>query len=134
MADVAVVALSHLGIIGAATALGEQPIKGLLDPGAGARLALCEAITNLCFARVTDLRVGNKGGIEGPVGWLWGQWGQWGQWGGCGVNGGSRVGVGSMGAVGWVWGQWGGCGVNGVGMGSVGWLWGQWGQWGGCGV
>ncbi|OXB51970.1 hypothetical protein ASZ78_008317, partial [Callipepla squamata] len=57
LADVAVVALSHLGLLGAATAVGEQPLKGLLNPEAGARLALCEALTNLCFARVTDIRV-----------------------------------------------------------------------------
>ena len=57
LADVAVVALSHFDTVGAATALGEQPIKGLLDPAAGARLALAEALTNLVFARITDLRV-----------------------------------------------------------------------------
>lgn len=57
LADVAVVALSHFDTVGAATALGEQPIKGLLDPAAGARLALTEALTNLVFARITDLRV-----------------------------------------------------------------------------
>ena len=31
VADVAVIAQSHFGITGAATAIGEQPIKGLLD-------------------------------------------------------------------------------------------------------
>ncbi|XP_032297711.1 phosphoribosylformylglycinamidine synthase, partial [Coturnix japonica] len=56
LADVAVVALSHYELMGSATSIGEQPIKGLLDPAAGARLALCEAITNLCFARVTDIK------------------------------------------------------------------------------
>lgn len=57
LADVAVVALSHFDTVGAATALGEQPIKGLLDPAAGARLALTEALTNLVFARITELKV-----------------------------------------------------------------------------
>lgn len=57
LADVAVVALSHQECIGAATALGEQPVKSLLDPKAAARLAVSEALTNLVFALVTDLRV-----------------------------------------------------------------------------
>ena len=43
--------------VGAATAIGEQPIKALLDPEAGARLSVAEAITNLVFAPVTSLRV-----------------------------------------------------------------------------
>ena len=33
-ADVAVIAQSHFGTTGAATAIGEQPIKGLIDPAA----------------------------------------------------------------------------------------------------
>lgn len=57
LADVAVVALSHQELVGAATSLGEQPVKSLLDPKVGARLAVAEALTNLVFALVTDLRV-----------------------------------------------------------------------------
>lgn len=53
----AVVALSHQELVGAATALGEQPVKSLLDPKVAARLAVAEALTNLVFALVTDLRV-----------------------------------------------------------------------------
>ncbi|KAG7269517.1 hypothetical protein CRUP_014759, partial [Coryphaenoides rupestris] len=41
---------------GAATAIGEQPIKGLVSPGAGARMAVAEALTNLVFAQITDLK------------------------------------------------------------------------------
>ncbi|KAM9609502.1 phosphoribosylformylglycinamidine synthase isoform 3-T3 [Morphnus guianensis] len=67
LADVAVVALSHFDTVGAATALGEQPIKGLLDPAAGARLALTEALTNLVFARITDLR-----DVKCSGNWMWG--------------------------------------------------------------
>jgi phosphoribosylformylglycinamidine synthase len=37
--DVAVVAQSHFGFTGMATAIGEQPIKMLVDPAAGARMA-----------------------------------------------------------------------------------------------
>ncbi|ETE69596.1 Phosphoribosylformylglycinamidine synthase, partial [Ophiophagus hannah] len=58
LADVAVVALSPFETVGGATALGEQPIKGLINPAAGARLAVGEALTNLVFALVTDLKLG----------------------------------------------------------------------------
>lgn len=57
LADVAVVALSPFSLEGAATAIGEQPIKGLVCPAAGARMAVGEALTNLVFARVTALKV-----------------------------------------------------------------------------
>lgn len=57
LADVAVVALSAFSIQGAATAIGEQPIKGLLSTAAGARMAVGEALTNLVFARVSALKV-----------------------------------------------------------------------------
>ncbi|XP_056366815.1 phosphoribosylformylglycinamidine synthase [Oenanthe melanoleuca] len=67
LADVAVVALSHFGDTGAATAIGEQPVKGLLDPAAGARLALAEAITNLLWARVTHLK-----DVKCSGNWMWG--------------------------------------------------------------
>lgn len=35
--------------------IGEQPIKGFLDSGAMARLSVAEALTNMCFARITSL-------------------------------------------------------------------------------
>lgn len=57
LADVAVVALSPFSLEGAATSIGEQPVKGLVCPAAGARMAVGEALTNLVFARVTSLKV-----------------------------------------------------------------------------
>ncbi|XP_004398519.1 PREDICTED: phosphoribosylformylglycinamidine synthase [Odobenus rosmarus divergens] len=66
LADVAVVALSHQELVGAATALGEQPVKSLLDPKAAARLAVAEALTNLVFALVTDLR-----DVKCSGNWMW---------------------------------------------------------------
>lgn len=57
VADVAVTSLSYLGTQGSATAIGEQPIKMLVDPCAGARMCLAEALTNLIFARITTLKV-----------------------------------------------------------------------------
>ena len=55
VADVAVIAHSHLEETGGATAIGEQPIKSLLDPAAMARLTVGEALTNLVWARVSAL-------------------------------------------------------------------------------
>jgi len=55
VADVAVVAQSHFGVTGGATAIGEQPIKGLLDPVSMARLTVGEALTNLVWARISAL-------------------------------------------------------------------------------
>ncbi|XP_063791223.1 phosphoribosylformylglycinamidine synthase isoform X2 [Pseudophryne corroboree] len=66
LADVAVIALSYTDIVGGATAIGEQPIKGLLDPKAGARLAVGEALTNLTFALVTDLK-----DVKCSGNWMW---------------------------------------------------------------
>ncbi|GBG75237.1 hypothetical protein CBR_g19873 [Chara braunii] len=47
---------THLGITGGACAIGEQPLKGLVDPKAMARMGLGEALTNLVWAKVTALR------------------------------------------------------------------------------
>ena len=60
LADVAVVALSHFTTRGSATAIGEQPVKGLIDAAAGARLSVGEALTNLVFASITDIKVGGR--------------------------------------------------------------------------
>jgi phosphoribosylformylglycinamidine synthase len=66
VSDVAVIAQSHFGITGAATAIGEQPLKGLLDPAAMARLAVGEALTNLVWARVTALE-----DVRCSANWMW---------------------------------------------------------------
>ena len=46
--------------VGSATSIGEQPIKGLVDPGCGARMSVGEALTNLVWAPITDIKVGRK--------------------------------------------------------------------------
>ncbi|KAG7520508.1 hypothetical protein JOB18_030853 [Solea senegalensis] len=66
LADVAVVALSPFSLEGAATAIGEQPIKGLVCPAAGARMSVGEALTNLLFARVTALK-----DVKCSGNWMW---------------------------------------------------------------
>jgi phosphoribosylformylglycinamidine synthase len=64
--DVAVVAQSHFGYTGIATAIGEQPIKMLVDPAAGARMAVGEALTNLVWARIKDLEE-----VKCSANWMW---------------------------------------------------------------
>ena len=66
VADVAVVAHSLLATAGAATAIGEQPVKGLLDPAAMARLSVGEALTNLVWARVSALEE-----VRCSANWMW---------------------------------------------------------------
>ena len=66
VADVAVIAQSHFGLSGAATAIGEQPIKMLVDPKAGARMAVGEALTNLVWARIDTLE-----GVKCSANWMW---------------------------------------------------------------
>ncbi len=66
VADVAVIAHSHLDMTGAATAIGEQPLKGLLDPKAMARMTVGEALTNLVWAKVSGRR-----DIRCSANWMW---------------------------------------------------------------
>jgi phosphoribosylformylglycinamidine synthase len=66
VADVAVIAQSHFAVTGAATAIGEQPLKGLIDPAAMARMAVGEALTNLVWARVTALE-----DVRCSANWMW---------------------------------------------------------------
>ena len=56
VADVGVISQTHYGITGGATSIGEQPIKGMVDPGAMARMSLGESLTNLVFANTTGLK------------------------------------------------------------------------------
>jgi len=66
LADVAVVALSHFSTKGTASAVGEQPIKGLISPAAQARMTVGEALTNLVFARITNLA-----DVKASGNWMW---------------------------------------------------------------
>ena len=66
VADVAVIAQSHFGVTGAATAIGEQPIKGLIDTSAMARMSVGEALTNLVWARVSALE-----DVKCSANWMW---------------------------------------------------------------
>lgn len=66
VADVAVIAQSHFGLAGAACAIGEQPVKMLVDPAAGARMAVGEALTNLVWAGVDGLQ-----SVKCSANWMW---------------------------------------------------------------
>jgi phosphoribosylformylglycinamidine synthase len=66
VSDVAVISQSHFGLTGAAIAAGEQPIKSLVDVRAGARMAVAEALTNIVWARISDLAH-----IKSSVNWMW---------------------------------------------------------------
>lgn len=66
VADVSVNAQSHFGLTGAASAIGEQPLKMLIDPKAGARMAVAEMLTNLASARISGI-----GDIRCRANWMW---------------------------------------------------------------
>lgn len=64
--DVAVAAQSHFALTGIATAIGEQPIKMLISPSAGARMAVGEAWTNLVWAKIHDPEQ-----VKCSANWMW---------------------------------------------------------------
>lgn len=66
LADVAVIALSYFDCVGSATSIGEQPIKGLINASAGARMSVAEALTNIVFAKITSLQ-----DIKCSGNWMW---------------------------------------------------------------
>ena len=55
LANCGVIAHSHLGITGTVVAVGEQPIKGLIDAAAMARMAIAEAMTNIMWAKLSAI-------------------------------------------------------------------------------
>ena len=66
LADVAVVAQTFDDITGGACSIGEQPLKGMLDPAAMARLAVAEAVTNIMWAPLTSIE-----DIKSSVNWMY---------------------------------------------------------------
>lgn len=66
VSNVAVVAQSHFGVTGAATSIGEQPAKMLVNPEAGARMAVGEALTNIVWANISGLE-----DIKCSANWMW---------------------------------------------------------------
>ncbi|KAJ1346761.1 hypothetical protein KIN20_001658 [Parelaphostrongylus tenuis] len=66
LADVAVVALSYFDKVGGAVAVGEQPIKGLISPAAGARMTIAETLTNLLASPISSIR-----DVKMSGNWMW---------------------------------------------------------------
>jgi phosphoribosylformylglycinamidine synthase len=66
LSDVAVTAQSHFGSTGAAISIGEQPVKGLINPQAMARMSVGEALTNIVWAKVSALE-----DIKCSGNWMW---------------------------------------------------------------
>jgi len=60
-------ALDYQGEKGIATSLGHAPAVALIDPGAGSRLSVAEALTNLVWAPLTH---GLKG-VSLSANWMW---------------------------------------------------------------
>ena len=65
--NVGVMALDFQGKEGVATAIGHAPISGLIDPKAGSRNAIGEALSNMIFAPIKD---GIKG-VSLSANWMW---------------------------------------------------------------
>jgi len=66
VSDVAIIAQSHFGLTGAAISIGEQPIKGLINPSAMARMSVGEALTNIVWAKISALP-----DIRCSGNWMW---------------------------------------------------------------
>ena len=66
IADASVNAQSHFGLSGSVSAIGEQPIKMLIDSEAGARMAVGEMLTNMAGVRITGI-----GDIRCRANWMW---------------------------------------------------------------
>ena len=62
-----VMALDYRGKIGVATSIGHAPISALIDPVAGSRNAIAEALTNLVFAPISE----NLNGVSLSANWMW---------------------------------------------------------------
>ncbi len=66
VSNVGVVAQSHFSKTGIATSIGEQSIKMLIDPAAGARMAVGESLTNMVWAKIEEMEQ-----IKCSANWMW---------------------------------------------------------------
>ena len=67
LSDLGAVALDYQGRHGMATSIGHAPQAALIDPAAGSRLAIAEALTNIVFADLADgLR-----SVSLSANWMW---------------------------------------------------------------
>ncbi|XP_017130543.1 phosphoribosylformylglycinamidine synthase [Drosophila elegans] len=66
LSDYALTTVSHFSTAGIATSIGTQPLKGLLDPAAMARMCVAEALSNLVFVKITELA-----DVKCSGNWMW---------------------------------------------------------------
>ncbi len=62
-----VMALDYLGKEGIATSIGHSPIASLIDPIAGTRTAIAEALSNIVWAPIKD----GMNGLSLSANWMW---------------------------------------------------------------
>ena len=60
-------ALDYLGVKGVATSIGHAPIVALVDPEAGSRVSIAEALTNLIWAPLAN----GLSGVSLSANWMW---------------------------------------------------------------
>ncbi|REE02194.1 phosphoribosylformylglycinamidine synthase [Marinoscillum furvescens] len=65
--NVAVMALDYLSNKGMATSIGHAPVPALIHPGAGSRLSVTEALTNMVWAPLTH----GLPGVSLSANWMW---------------------------------------------------------------
>ncbi len=65
--NVGVMAMDYNGKEGIATSIGHAPISGLIDPKAGSRNAIAEALSNIVFAPLKD----NLKSVSLSANWMW---------------------------------------------------------------
>ncbi|XP_067622057.1 phosphoribosylformylglycinamidine synthase isoform X2 [Eurosta solidaginis] len=66
LADYGLTAVSYFGKEGIATSIGTQPVKGILNSAAMARMCVAEALSNLVFVKITELA-----DIKCSGNWMW---------------------------------------------------------------
>nr|WP_315234005.1 phosphoribosylformylglycinamidine synthase [uncultured Flavobacterium sp.] len=62
-----VMALDYQGIEGIATSIGHSPVAALIDPVAGSRTAIAEALSNIIWAPIKD----GLAGLSLSANWMW---------------------------------------------------------------
>lgn len=62
-----VMALDYQGIEGIATSIGHSPVASLIDPVAGTRTAIAEALSNIIWAPIKD----GLAGLSLSANWMW---------------------------------------------------------------
>lgn len=65
--NVGIMALDYQGKSGIATAMGHAPVAGLVNPEAGSRLSVAEALTNLVWAQLE----GGLSAVSLSANWMW---------------------------------------------------------------